>query len=97
MGSDSASEKHAASPRQEEVETDADVELNRGLKGRHITMISLGGVLGTGLFLYTGSALAEGGPLGILLAYGLMGTMCYAVMVSTVLLAPSQEGVARVA
>lgn len=24
---------------------DADVELSRGLKGRHITMISLGGVL----------------------------------------------------
>ncbi|TXT07683.1 uncharacterized protein COLE_04607 [Cutaneotrichosporon oleaginosum] len=73
----SESDKHLPPPA-----ADADIELNRGLKGRHITMISIGGVLGTGLFLYTGSALAEGGPLGILLAYSLMGTMCYAVMIS---------------
>lgn len=37
---------------------------------------------GTGLFLYTGAALQEGGPLGILLAFSIMGSVTYAVMIS---------------
>lgn len=37
------------------------------LKARHIAMISIGGVIGTGLFLGTGGALSNGGPLGLLL------------------------------
>ncbi|KAJ3493584.1 hypothetical protein NLG97_g4643 [Lecanicillium saksenae] len=36
----------------------------RGLKQRHIQMIALAGTIGTGLFLATGKALANGGPLG---------------------------------
>ena len=43
---------------------------------------SLSGVIGTGLFLGTASGLAEGGPLGLLLAYCLVGSLCYSVMVS---------------
>lgn len=35
--------------------------LHRQLKSRHIQMISIGGVIGTGLFLGTASALANGG------------------------------------
>ncbi|TXT16043.1 hypothetical protein VHUM_00546 [Vanrija humicola] len=58
------------------------MDLSRGLKSRHLTMISIGGVLGTGLFLYTGAALQEGGPLGILLAFSIMGSVTYAVMIS---------------
>lgn len=34
------------------------------------------------MFLYTGSALNEGGPLGILLAFMIMGSVCYSVMIS---------------
>lgn len=39
------------------------------------------GVIGTGLFLGTATALQHGGPVGLLLGYGIMGTICYAVMV----------------
>ena len=55
--------------------------LKRNLKSRHMAMISLGGVIGTGLFLGTGSALANGGPLGLFLGYATMGSICYCVMV----------------
>lgn len=37
-------------------------QLRRGLKARHLTMIALGGSIGTGLFLASGSAIAEAGP-----------------------------------
>lgn len=57
-------------------------ELKRGLKSRHITMISLGGTIGTGLFLASGSAVATAGPGGTLLAYVLIGIMVYFLMTS---------------
>ncbi|KAJ5094692.1 Amino acid/polyamine transporter I [Penicillium angulare] len=54
----------------------------RGLKQRHIQMIALAGTIGTGLFLATGKSLARGGPLGILLAYPIVGTLIYCVVLS---------------
>ncbi|WP_332647634.1 amino acid permease [Lysinibacillus sp. 54212] len=57
-------------------------ELKRGLKSRHITMISLGGTIGTGLFLASGASIAQAGPGGALLAYALIGIMVYFLMTS---------------
>lgn len=57
-------------------------ELKRGLKSRHITMISLGGTIGTGLFLASGASIAQAGPGGALLAYGLIGVMVFFLMTS---------------
>lgn len=57
-------------------------DLNRAMKSRHIQMISIGGVIGTGLFLGTANALARGGPLGLLLGYTVMGTIVWNVMAS---------------
>ncbi|PPQ72714.1 hypothetical protein CVT26_003009 [Gymnopilus dilepis] len=56
--------------------------LVRQLKNRHIAMISIGGVIGTGLFLGTANALRNGGPVGLLLGYTVMGSICYSVMIS---------------
>jgi len=55
-------------------------ELKRGLKTRHLTMISLGGSIGTGLFLGSGSAIYSAGPGGALLAYIIIGVMVYFIM-----------------
>jgi lysine-specific permease len=57
-------------------------ELRRDLKYRHISMISLGGAIGTGLFLASGQTVAQAGPGGALLAYSLIGVMVYFLMTS---------------
>ena len=75
-------------------------KLHRQLKNRHVAMIrcasflyppfpfshpsSIGGVIGTGLFVGTANSLAHGGPVGLLLGYITMGTIVLAVMVGIV-------------
>lgn len=56
--------------------------LNRKLKQRHMTMIAIGGSIGTGLFLTSGYTVAEGGPGGAMIAYGLIGIIIYFLMTS---------------
>ncbi|CDW97980.1 hypothetical protein, partial [Sporisorium scitamineum] len=55
-------------------------ELKHSLLPRHMAMISIGGVIGTGLFLGTASSLHNAGPLGLFMGYLLMGSVCYAMM-----------------
>lgn len=45
-------------------------------------MISLGGTIGTGLFLASGASIAQAGPGGALVAYGVIGIMVYFLMTS---------------
>ncbi|KEF62189.1 AAT family amino acid transporter [Exophiala aquamarina CBS 119918] len=52
----------------------------RGLKSRHAQMIALGGTIGTGLFVGSGSVLAKGGPAFILAAYCIMTFLVYCVV-----------------
>src|SRR5437667_10732144 len=54
--------------------------LHRDLKARHITMIAIGGAIGTGLIIGTGAALAQAGPGAILISYSIMGFLVYLVM-----------------
>ncbi|OIK12183.1 amino acid permease [Bacillus sp. MUM 13] len=55
-------------------------QLKRGLKARHLSMISLGGTIGTGLFLASGGAIHTAGPGGALAAYAAIGIMVYFLM-----------------
>ncbi|MDR3222814.1 MAG: amino acid permease, partial [Methanobrevibacter sp.] len=57
-----------------------DDSLKRNLKPRHISMIAIGSSIGTGLFLASGSMIAESGPGGALLSYILVGFIVYFVM-----------------
>ena len=54
--------------------------LKRSLSARHLTMIALGGSLGTGLFVASGAVLSQAGPAGSLAAYALIGLMVYFLM-----------------
>ncbi|CAF3286058.1 unnamed protein product [Rotaria socialis] len=47
-----------------------------------MTMIALGGTIGTGLFLASGQALASSGPAGVLVSYVIVSIMVYFVMTS---------------
>ncbi|GMK41107.1 lysine-specific permease [Paenibacillus sp. CCS19] len=57
-------------------------KLRRGLKSRHMSMIALGGSIGTGLFLASGGAIHSAGPGGALLAYAIIGIMVYFLVTS---------------
>lgn len=56
--------------------------LRRELKARHLSMIAIGGSIGTGLFVASGATIAEAGPGGALLSYMLIGLMVYFLMTS---------------
>lgn len=51
--------------------------LLRRLQGRHLQMIAIGGSIGTGLFVGSGKALAQGGPASVFIAFLLIGIMMY--------------------
>lgn len=55
-------------------------QLKRSMKSRHLFMISLGGVIGTGLFLSSGYTISQAGPGGTILAYLVGGLIMYLVM-----------------
>ncbi|HWQ79995.1 MAG TPA: amino acid permease [Anaerovoracaceae bacterium] len=55
-------------------------KLKRALKRRHITMIAIGGTIGTGLFLTSGYNIQKAGALGGPLAYLLIGILVYVLM-----------------
>ena len=62
-----------------------DVEqggLERKMETRHLTMISLGGVIGTGLFLSSGYTIHQAGPLGAIIAYAIGSLLVYFIMLS---------------
>ncbi|MEA0983771.1 hypothetical protein U6A98_24520, partial [Salmonella enterica subsp. enterica serovar Enteritidis] len=55
--------------------------LRRNLKTRHLLMMSLGGTIGTGLFIGIAEPLSSVGPAGTLLAYLVPGTIMLATII----------------
>ncbi|GEP74610.1 amino acid permease [Weissella thailandensis] len=56
--------------------------LKRTMKTRHLSMIALGGTIGTGLFVASGATISQAGPFGALTAYAVIGVMVYFLMTS---------------
>lgn len=59
---------------------DSDVPETKNLKMSHLSVIALSSGLGTGLLVGSASKLVAGGPLGLLLAYAIVGVMCICTM-----------------
>jgi S-methylmethionine transporter len=54
--------------------------LRRSMGSRHLVMIAMGGVIGSGLFLSSGYTISQAGPLGAVLAYLVGAFVVYLVM-----------------
>ncbi|MFG1172026.1 amino acid permease [Erwiniaceae bacterium CAU 1747] len=65
-----------------DIKTKQQPGLRRELKARHLTMIAIGGSIGTGLFVASGATISQAGPGGALLSYALIGLMVYFLMTS---------------
>lgn len=86
-------EKHTASPSSKDplnIEKEIDYidevsstteqgEVVRALKARHISMIAIGGTIGTGLFISTGNTLSSAGPVSALISFLFMTSLVFSV------------------
>ena len=54
-------------------------ELSRSLESRHVTMITIGGVIGAGLFVGSSAAIQAAGP-AVIFSYLLAGAMVFVIM-----------------
>lgn len=70
-------------------ETDGDFSsidpqsgVKRGLKTRHLSMMALAGIIGPGLLIGSGGALASGGPAALLIGFGVIGIIAFSIMQS---------------
>ncbi|UTT39273.1 amino acid permease [Glutamicibacter mishrai] len=60
--------------------TETESGLRRTMTSRHLVMIALGGVIGSGLFVSSGYTISQAGPLGAVLAYAVGALVAYMVM-----------------
>ena len=58
---------------------DSENHVKRDLKARHVSMIAIGGTIGTGLFISTGSLIHNTGPVMSLISFLFVTTICFSV------------------
>ena len=49
----------------------------KSYKARHISMIAIGGCIGTGLFMASGAVVSKAGSYGAVVTYALIGVIIY--------------------
>ncbi|WP_172116029.1 amino acid permease [Halomonas hibernica] len=64
----------------EQMSEQQGAHFKRSMQTRHLVMLSLGGVIGTGLFLSSGYTVQQAGPIGAVLAYLVGGIVAWLVM-----------------
>ncbi|CCK69173.1 amino acid transporter AGP1 KNAG_0C00590 [Huiozyma naganishii CBS 8797] len=61
-------------------EGDTGDKLKKTIQPRHVILISLGTGIGTGLLVGNGATLAQAGPAGLVIGYGIMGSLIYCII-----------------
>ncbi|HET9474463.1 MAG TPA: hypothetical protein VFO82_11255, partial [Steroidobacteraceae bacterium] len=61
------------------VTSPASDKLSKSLRARHLVMISIGGIIGAGVFVGSSAAIATIGP-AVILSYLFAGIVVYAVI-----------------
>lgn len=61
---------------------DPESGVKRGLKTRHLSMMALAGIIGPGLLVGSGGALASGGPASLIIGFGVIGIIAFSIMQS---------------
>ncbi|KAF5096622.1 hypothetical protein DV451_004146 [Geotrichum candidum] len=67
---------------QDHQDFDPHSGVKRGLKTRHLSMMALAGIIGPGLLVGAGGALASGGPAALLIGFGVIGIIAFSIMQS---------------
>src|ERR1700744_6115591 len=60
-------------------QSDPTHHLSRSLKGRHLAMISIGGIIGAGLFVGSSTSILAGGPAAFI-SYAITGLLILMIM-----------------
>jgi amino acid transporter len=61
---------------------DPNSGVKRGLKTRHLSKMALAGIIGPGLLIGAGGALAKGGPASLIIGFGVIGMVAFSIMQS---------------
>lgn len=61
---------------------DADAGVKRGLEDKHVAMMAIAGIIGSGLIVGTSQALINGGPAALIIGFGSIGLIAATVMQS---------------
>lgn len=64
------------------ADVDPETGVKRGLRTRHVSMIALAGIIGSGLIVGSGNALELGGPASTLICVVVVGFIVLSVMQS---------------
>ena len=80
MGLSSPTKAEASATEAQSATAASTSGLRRSMEARHLVMIAMGGVIGSGLFVSSGYTIATAGPLGAVLAFLIGAVVVYLVM-----------------
>ncbi|KAF5093693.1 hypothetical protein D0Z03_002318 [Geotrichum reessii] len=66
-------------PSADNSQYDPNSGVKRALKNRHLSMMALAGIIGPGLMVGTGGALAKGGPAALIIGFGVVGLIAFSI------------------
>lgn len=70
---------HSIDPENDKFQLDPNSGVKRALKNRHLSMMTLAGIIGPGLLVGTSGALAKGGPAALVIGFSIVGLVAFSI------------------